>query len=461
MAGFVPWQPAFIRTPSDQGPVWVLTYWDTFTSGATSWAEPMCILSRDWEHWSYKIPLGVQVVAHYNRICPVMFHANDIYLAVVECVSRMYLWYSGEERSELTVAQEKVLRYRILERPESGRLTVEMDNRGGTYDNPGDWGSPAQAMMPLAQIIVDQGLTVAGSAVRVESRPFYLWSHSTVRESGVNLVRLYAVDGWELLRMWRPDCVIEWEGQTLGWCIAELAARVGNWEVVTDGSALWDEVLTYLTVAVSYDDSVERWYIRSVGRWLDPDESVVMFGSNMSGLTILHHLLGLVGSVARFGNGNDREVLHVLIPQLQGSVPWPAHTYNDGELLALDAVKGFVWPTRVLVSGSAGGYQAVDGSAAAVLGMDILQMEYVSHWATSALLADVAAAVLDDAAARGFGGWIRTRPNVGLELFDVILFTDSKAGGGLPAMRRRVNGLVTEFDPLRRVWSQTVYVEGV
>jgi hypothetical protein len=229
--------------------------------------------------------------------------------------------------------------------------------------------------------------------------------------------------------------------------------------VVTDGSSEWSQVLTYLTVAASYDDSAQRWYIRSVGRWLSPWENVVMFGTEMSGLTILHHLLGLVGGAARFGNGDDREVLYVFIPQLQGLEPAAVHTYHDGEVLALQSVAGFGWPNRVLVSGSGVGYESREIDLAEAAGMDFLQMEYASQWSTAAQLERIALGMLDDGQARAAGGWLKTRPNVGLELFDVILFTDSKAGGGLTSLRRRVNGLITEYDPLRRVWEQTVYLE--
>jgi hypothetical protein len=50
---------------------------------------------------------------------------------------------------------------------------------------------------------------------------------------------------------------------------------------------------------------------------------------------------------------------------------------------------------------------------------------------------------------------------VGLELFDVVVFTDSKAGAGLTSLKRRVNGLLTTWDPLKKVWEQTVYLEQV
>jgi hypothetical protein len=99
-------------------------------------------------------------------------------------------------------------------------------------------------------------------------------------------------------------------------------------------------------------------------------------------------------------------------------------------------------------------------AAGQAVGMDFLQVLYASQWATEAQLETMADGLLDDAAARGYAGWLRARPNVGLELFDVILYSDAKAGGGFSDHRRRVNGLVTEYDPLRRIWQQTLYVEG-
>jgi hypothetical protein len=445
---------------NEDGPMWILTYWDTFTSVGTSWSTAMCILSRDFEHWSYKIPLTLEKAANYSPISPVLFGSIAVYLYVVNWAFSLEMWYQGKPTAELTVPQAEVLRYRIDEAPESGQMWVEIDNRSGEYDRPGELGYYAESLRPLAQVIIDQGLVTSEGAERVESRPMYLWLHSTVRTKGINLVRLYAVDGWQLLRLWRPDCTMEFVDKTLQYCIAEVASRVGNWAVETDGAAEWAQVLNYLTVAASYDDSEGRWFIRSVGRWLQPDRDVVMFGSEMSGLTILHHLLGLVGGVARFGNGDHREVLYCFIPQQQGAVPDQVHTYNDGEILSLQAVQGFAWPTRVLVAGSAGGFEGRDAAGGAVLGMDILQMEYASQWTTADQLETIALGLLDDAGARATGGWMRTRPNVGLELFDVILYSDGKAGGGLWFLPRRVNGLLTEYDPLRHVWEQTVHLEG-
>jgi len=91
----------------------------------------------------------------------------------------------------------------------------------------------------------------------------------------------------------------------------------------------------------------------------------------------------------------------------------------------------------------------------------VFSLIYSNDLTTQAQCQTVASGALDDADARAWGGWLKVRPNVGLELWDVITFTDSKAGAGMAGVKRRVNGLVTEFDPLKKVWVQTVYLEGV
>ena len=95
------------------------------------------------------------------------------------------------------------------------------------------------------------------------------------------------------------------------------------------------------------------------------------------------------------------------------------------------------------------------------LGMELFQLLYNANWGSAAQCQVAVQSALDDAQARACGGVIRTRPNVGLELLDVIAYSDSRAGGGLTSAKRRVNGLLTEYVPGRSLWRQTVYLEGV
>jgi hypothetical protein len=103
----------------------------------------------------------------------------------------------------------------------------------------------------------------------------------------------------------------------------------------------------------------------------------------------------------------------------------------------------------------------VDTANALALGMEMVQFLYQENWQSTSECQMTVNSALDDADARARGGWFRTRPNVGLELFDVIVFSDSKAGAGLTEIKRRVNGLLTLWDALKKEWEQTVYLEQV
>ncbi|MGB9879169.1 MAG: hypothetical protein ACPLRM_00280, partial [Anaerolineae bacterium] len=92
-----------------------------------------------------------------------------------------------------------------------------------------------------------------------------------------------------------------------------------------------------------------------------------------------------------------------------------------------------------------------------------LQVFYSAHLKTAEQCQAVAEGLLDEAAARAWAGWLKVRPNVALELFDVVEITDRETGSGFEGAKRRVNGIITEYEPLRRQagWMQTVYLEGV
>jgi hypothetical protein len=458
-AGFTPLWPSVLRTPSALGQRFVLTYTDKFTSGRLSWLTPVCIRSRDFEHWSYKIPLGFTTA--YEKRFPLCTFSNVAYTHHVNQCYKLDLWYAGNSCMEMSEAQGRVLRYRIYERPGRGELDVELDNRDGRYDDPGVGGAPAEPMRPLAQVIVDQGLRTSLGAERVECRPFYLWTASRVREPDANWARIHAVDGWQLFRLWRPDATYVLDGQTLRWCIAEIAARVGYFEVQFDDADEWNMAVEHLAVAGEHSDWPGQQTMRTWSRWTALDDPVVAFDRRMTGYTILQQLLGLVGGMARWGNGTSTDVLYCTIPQKQGESPAADHVYNEGEVLAGQYIDGFAWPTRVRASGDGAAYEGQSVANALAAGMEFLQLLYSKNWGSTAQCQVAVESALDDANARAYGGWIRTRPNVGLELLDVITFSDSKAGAGMTAVKRRVNGLLTEYVPLRRVWRQTVYFEGV
>lgn len=458
--GFTPLWPCLWQGSEALDGRWVLTYTDRFSAGGASWTAPVALLSRDFEHWSGKLPLPLVTTGEPRWALAELDSA--VYCHRLHDVCRLDLWYADKPGYELTQAQSGILRYRIQERPGQGELTLELDNRDGRFDHAGvagDEGAPA--LRPLAQVIVEQGLKTGAGDDRVERRPFLLWSVTRCRGEGRNWARLYAVDGWELFRRWRPDATYIFSGRTLAWCIAELAARVGDFRVTFDAAAAWSDTVEYLAMAGERTDWSGRHQVRAWGRWVPLRDPSVVLDPGLDGYTILQGLLGLVGGVARWGNDDDPEALHCLIPAAQGESPPPDHVYHDGEVLEGEYADSFAWPTRVRATGDGVVYEAQDVANSLEVGLEFYSLLYHKQWTTPAQCQAAAQAALDDAEARRWGGWVRTRPHAGLELWDVIALSDSAAGAGLTLVKRRVNGLLTEFEPLKGIWQQTVSLEGV
>jgi hypothetical protein len=295
----------------------------------------------------------------------------------------------------------------------------------------------------------------------VESRPFFVWSVGNVRSQDQNWTRIEAVDGWRLFELWRPDAVYVFQGRTLRWCIAELAARVGHFQVEFDGATEWDMTVEYLAVMAQAGDWHHRLQIRAWDRWVPLDQATVAFDLQVNGYSMLMQSLGLVGGVAQWGHGDSREVLYCLIPKLQGESPDAVHVFGQGEIIEGEYRKGLAWPTRVRATGHGVAYEAQDQANSLAAGIEFLQLLQAENWTTAVQCQVAVESALDDADARAYGGQVTVRPNAGLELFDVVYLNDSRAGGGFHNAKRRVNSLLTEYDLLRRVWEQRVGFEAV
>jgi len=352
------------------------------------------------------------------------------------------------------------VRLQIEETPDGSRLVVDLDNRDGAYDDVGLDGAAVESLHPLAEICVEAGLPVdaAGTVERVPWRPFHVWSVARLRSADANWLRIEGYDGFELFRRWRPDATYVFEGRTLGWIIAELGARVGGFAVTFDGSAAWNTTPAYLAVAGEREDWSGRRHIRAAGRWVPINDPAVAFDERNDGYTLLQRLLGLAGGMARW----RRDGLHCFVSCEQGAAPAPDYVYYDGEIIAGCYADRFPWPTRVRATGDGAATHTSNLPYTLTAGIEVFAPLHSAQWETAAQCQAAASAALDDALARSKGGWFEARPNLGLELFDVIALTDTAAGGaGYHDIKRRVNTLRTEYDPRRNIWRQVAGIEGV
>ena len=420
----------------------------------------MCLRSREFNHWSYKIPLAFLLT--YDTRLALICRSDVVYCHQLNEAYKVRIWTAGDATMNMTEDAARVLRYRMRERPTGGDLIAELDNRDGRYDGVGQAGETAEPLRPLAQVLIEQGLETSEGAERVVCRPFQLWGTGRVRAEGQNWLRVYAYDGWELLRRWRPDATYVFEGKTLKWCIKEIACRAGFFEVAFDDSSEWDVVISYLAVSRSHTDWTGTEHIRALGRWVPLGGPSVVLDEGITGYTAIQRLLNLAGGLARWGHEGETDVLYCFVPHQQGESPVADHTYADGEVLAGLYVERFAWPTRVRATGDEVMAQGYDVPNAIKSGMEFFSLLYSSQWDTEATCQAAVDGALDDADARRYGGWLSVRPNVGLELFDIVTWSDSQAGGaGFTAVKRRVNAIETEYEPLEGRWLHRLFMEGV
>jgi len=459
--GWCPLWPKVIATAEGLGQSYLLSFLERYTVGSTEMYNPVMLRSHDLDHWSNRIPIPFDTA--YEHRYPMGAQGGRVYLYAAHEAAEMRHYDAEDSRVVLSVEQGDVLRYRIAERPDHGELSIEWDNRDGAYDGAGQAGQSAEALRPLAQVVVEQGLATASGDERVACRPFYLWRTERHRQPGANWLRLFAMDGWQLFRLWRPQAQLVCSSQTLKWCIEELAARVGFFQVAFDDEDDWDETIASLTLDGDDSDWSAKRRRRAWQRWVPMnDDEVIAFDDRTTGYTLLQTLLSLVGGAVRWGHGDDTEVLYCFIPENQGQDPAADHTYEDGEILEGRYTQELVWPTRARCSGTDKANEALDNAAGGANGREFVTFIRDAVIQSAEWCLQVAEGAIDDGQARSCGGQIVTRPNAGLELHDIVLLNDSKVGAsGITSLKRRVNGIVTEYDPLNEVWRQRIDLEQV
>ena len=108
--------------------------------------------------------------------------------------------------------------------------------------------------------------------------------------------------------------------------------------------------------------------------------------SQQSAFRFIMRLLGLVGGVARWGNGDSVDKLYLFIPEAQGATPDADHTYNDGELIETMAIWSVQWPTFVWATDGTTFDQGVVDAGEGDIGVSLKRVVSNEEWDTAARL---------------------------------------------------------------------------
>ena len=308
----------------------------------------------------------------------------------------------------------------------AARLTVLLDNAGGTYGSSGQPGATL-AVREGSQLALGLGYRTSDGDEYVWTVPWWIERLAFEDERGAGYLRLECVDAWSYLeRLRAPRQLVFPAGSTVGSVLNRLLWRV-------TGAAL-AETGPLATAVPGFTVGAGESYAHAVRR-----------------------LCGLAGVLVRFGTNQaapDGCGLTSVVPAA------PAYAAGaSGYAYASADVAGATAHPIVRASHATGGqpYSQVELFGAADLVGEALDhaairrtwknvpRKLVDRAADTQPKADAAAAAALTAARAGLtGGYLEASPNVALEIGDVVDVTDPRAG--LAAAKRTVVGIKTAYD---------------
>lgn len=368
---------------------------------------------------------------------PMPFNASGEYgLAVTHFEDYCWLscpnsvWRASmEERTvELT---EHVINARVDMAQNAGKLTLELQNSNGKFNLPG-----AGDLLTLetgCQLDVSSGYVTAQGFEVSDKLSFCLEAYEHISSGGKSSLVLHSIDGWRLLEGWRARHQFRWNQDTAETSVKQILefilARVGIKLDIKSQSAVIVDFCPDFTI--------------------HPGDV---------GAAIAHRLLSYVPDFL-FMEG-ERAVL--VNPQESDS-----STYSYGPLHV-------IFRGRYLSSSLETNQVRIDGfdeAAQANLAVDVIDWQELEKFPERfQLITDrnigsmLQAQALGETLLRKYcvgsiKGTILIPVNCGQQLYDVIDITDSRAG--LLSAKRRVMGIILEYQPAKGVYTQQLNLGGV
>jgi len=248
--------------------LYLVAWIDCFEGDSSEWTQPVVLSSDDWEHFGNEVALSIWA-STYRRVALAYIASSKSVYAANERIACQTTMYSADDDSRnltgLTPAS-----YRRHTDEDGSRLHLEILNVDGAYDTIDQREEDAECIRPLSTVVLNRGYATSDGQERIALDPHYIVRASITQGLQQGRLVIDAVDGWGLLRMWRPNETLTWAKRTIRWLLTEICARVG---LVFSGSA-----------QTSFDYQVPTFTVHP----------------SQDGAQMAHRLLFLAGAVAFF-----------------------------------------------------------------------------------------------------------------------------------------------------------------
>ncbi len=371
--------------------------------------------SADFLHWDERPPLGPTPMAY----SPAWLSAQRS--RWVAGHTRVWRWplYTEGDTTRTTDLSGFVLSYHRREAAgQPGLLEVVLSTQGGGLRS-------APGLKRGGRLTLNEGYLVGGAPEMATVGTYWIEEWSCERSPGRDELTIVARDGAAKLERQASQ---QWlyQGQTLGWLLAEVASHAGLRALSLPAGPQFAEVVERFTILAG-----ERWEV------------------------VLRRLLGLYGAVARV----DASGALVVLQPASGDAP--AWSYA-GEMERLRWRSALPAANHVRVFGKGAQAEARDWAAIAESGREDYLQVVDRQLGSPAQCALRAGQVLAAAGRGALGGAIAVPLNPGPELYDVLTASDPGGPGGLPnGQRYRVLALRASFDVRRATYAMELDLEGV
>ena len=224
------------------GSYWV-SWMDDLQGDPAAWTQPVVLRSQDWTHFGDEVALQISAEEHRRVALAWAEELGQVFAGDEGTICATALYDAASAAQNLVDLQP--IHYARETTSSGSRLTITLLDPAGELKGLGQAGEAAEALQPLAEIILERGYRTAAGEETVALDPHYLLTAELIAGRDGGRVILEAVDGWGLLGLWRPGEPLTWEGRSIHWLLAELCARVGLSYVEEEQEGLLYEVPTF------------------------------------------------------------------------------------------------------------------------------------------------------------------------------------------------------------------------